>query len=258
MVEQAYDAFDLTDWAWEYLRRNPDYQADWRAAVPKHFPAITLCDGTTVLRLRRRYHSAERWGLQAFADPAQRARAGPVFWHPEAWRGVIRMNCHQPTQRRDRSPLSLAQFCAQRFAIVAIDGTTTLTLKGYGVAVGLIVQGWEVLTRPVVATIELEAFHEFASQLECLRVLQRLAEPSSQSAINRSQWGPAGRLHQALIALDGSLAGASYRTIADMIFGEARVNGEWNAASRFLKDRVRRLVGKGHELMNGGYRELLK
>jgi hypothetical protein len=65
------------------------------------------------------------------------------------------------------------------------------------------------------------------------------------------------RLRQALLALDGSLAGASYRQIATTIFGEDRVSEEWSAASRFLKERIRRLVAKGHALMNGGYRDLL-
>ena len=66
------------------------------------------------------------------------------------------------------------------------------------------------------------------------------------------------RLRQALLALDGSLAGVTYRQIATTIFGDERVRRDWDAASRFLKERTRRLVAKGRELMNGGYRDLLR
>jgi hypothetical protein len=40
------------------------------------------------------------------------------------------------------------------------------------------------------------------------------------------------RLRQALLALDRSLPGASYRKIATTIFGDMRVSEEWSAASR--------------------------
>lgn len=43
-----------------------------------------------------------------------------------------------------------------------------------------------------------------------------------------------------------------------MIFGAERVAEEWAGASRFLKDRVRRYVQRGRDLMDGGYRDLLR
>ena len=60
-----------------------------------------------------------------------------------------------------------------------------------------------------------------------------------------------------LIALDGHLAGRSYREIAQVIYGVERVKDVWTSQSQFLKDRVRRAVVRGIELMNGGYRTLL-
>jgi hypothetical protein len=60
-----------------------------------------------------------------------------------------------------------------------------------------------------------------------------------------------------LIALDGHLAGRSYCEIAQVIYGVERVKDVWTSESRFLKDRVRRAVVRGIELMNGGYRNLL-
>jgi hypothetical protein len=60
-----------------------------------------------------------------------------------------------------------------------------------------------------------------------------------------------------LRALDGALAGASYRTIADVLFGTERVGAEpWKTSS--LRGQVLRLVAEGRRLMEDGYREFLK
>ncbi len=52
--------------AWEYLRRNPDYRADWQTAKPGRPQPITMIDESVVLRARRRYVRAEAWGLCTF------------------------------------------------------------------------------------------------------------------------------------------------------------------------------------------------
>ncbi|WP_316162564.1 DUF2285 domain-containing protein [Bradyrhizobium sp. SZCCHNRI20481] len=66
-----------------------------------------------------------------------------------------------------------------------------------------------------------------------------------------------GRLAMALRALDGHLEGASYRTIAGVLFGPARIPSRaWKTDD--LRSRTIRLVQLGLRLMRGGYRELLR
>ncbi len=64
-------------------------------------------------------------------------------------------------------------------------------------------------------------------------------------------------LRDALIALDGRRAHATYRDIATVIFGAERTGEAWRSASTALKDRIRRALKRGLELVAGGYRELL-
>jgi hypothetical protein len=65
------------------------------------------------------------------------------------------------------------------------------------------------------------------------------------------------RLTATLRALDGHLAGAPYRTIADGLFGSRRVADDpWKVSP--LRDRVIRLVRQGVSLMQSGYRSLLR
>jgi Uncharacterized conserved protein (DUF2285) len=66
-----------------------------------------------------------------------------------------------------------------------------------------------------------------------------------------------GRLMLALRALDGHLAGESYRTIAQGLFGERRVPSGASWKTHDLRDRTIRLVHTGLHLMRGGYLELL-
>lgn len=64
-------------------------------------------------------------------------------------------------------------------------------------------------------------------------------------------------LRDAVVALDGRQAGASYREIAIAMVGAARAKEAWSSASRALKERVRRARTKGEEMRDGGYRTLI-
>ncbi|WP_353806516.1 DUF2285 domain-containing protein [Mesorhizobium sp.] len=90
--------------------------------------------------------------------------------------------------------------------------------------------------------------------LECLNALcldgqlpARLFPPERRGA----------RLTFVLRALDGSLAGASHREIAEALFGQWRVHSDWNDPRDHLRDRIRRAVSRGRALMNGGYLDFL-
>ena len=65
------------------------------------------------------------------------------------------------------------------------------------------------------------------------------------------------RLILMLRALDGHLDEASYREIAEVLFGARRMESEpWKTSS--LRDRTIRLVRGGIALMESGYRKLLR
>jgi hypothetical protein len=64
------------------------------------------------------------------------------------------------------------------------------------------------------------------------------------------------RLILALRALDGRLAGATYREIARALFGAGAIaDRDW--ISHELRDQTARLVRLGFAMMRGGYRRLL-
>lgn len=248
--------YDGGDWAWEFLRRNAAYIADWRNSGPQPLPSIKLKDGTKLLRLRRRFLRAEKWGLHAFADPRLCAHKATVFWHASALKRVVRLNAKRPTGGQEGTARRLADFKAHRHVVIDADGVPLVVMKRNGVCIPLEIRDLSVLTAPFVPVFELHDLDDLSAQTELLRRLQRFTDTSFRT-VQKPSFAGDERLHQALIALDESLKGKTYRQIAIAIFGEKKVAEEWHGHSQFLRDRTRRLVAKGTELMKGGYRDLL-
>ena len=56
-------------YAWEFLRRNPEYRIAYeRSRASSHKPH-TINSGGSFIRLKTSSKAAEKWGLQSFADP---------------------------------------------------------------------------------------------------------------------------------------------------------------------------------------------
>jgi hypothetical protein len=66
------------------------------------------------------------------------------------------------------------------------------------------------------------------------------------------------RLRLTLRALDGRLAGESYRVIAQGLFGRTRIPADVSWKTHELRDRTIRLARAGLMLMRGGYLDLLR
>src|SRR5262245_60151269 len=82
-----------SDLAWEFLRRNPDYQRDYRLFRRGAERPRRLGSGQYLTRLRRRSPRCERWGLDPLTDPAC-----PAPWAPLCW------TSGEATARLDRRP----------------------------------------------------------------------------------------------------------------------------------------------------------
>lgn len=219
--------------AWEYLRRHPDYRRDWK-------------------RRRRRPELARHWGLRLLEDPALDARDAQPLWTPEP-SAVIQLY-------PDADPPSKAH----RFGLWRIPGRKQLLHDGRRlVLLTRFVNGSVRLAlapgleegMPYVHAVRATANagqngRALAAELEILDDLARGALASPRPS-------PTALLElRTLQALDGTLAGASLRTIASVLFGASTVACEWHADGP-LRARVRRLVRRGRGLMQGDYRKLV-
>jgi hypothetical protein len=236
------DDLSSADLAWEFLRRNPAYRSDYAA-----FRRGDFADGDPDAEGCR----FARWGLSFPADPAQPARLEPVFWRPDIYAQTIVLAAapsgapHAIAYRPTTWPgVFVEQIgCDGHHALLrAPDGPHRLWLPQP------IPDG-----TPVACMVPLgaDAAQGAAAILRFWRALTGsglAAAPAPDSRLRR--------LRLSLKALDGHDQGASYRSLAEALFGAQRVADEtWRTSS--LRDATIRLVRTGQLLVGGQYRRLL-
>jgi hypothetical protein len=223
--------------AWEFLRRNPDYLLTFESSRAQP-------DGPTSQRIRR-------WGLRFPADPSRRADEEGVFWHPDEFKSIIPLQPAPPEW--DAASTSLATWPSDAVYRYADDGMHIIVRHGNTTH-----QLWLIdpprEPSPMVAIIPLDATApQRASAASCF--WRTICPTRPRKPRHRVSSGK--RLVAALRALDGHLAGASYRAVAETLFGPDRdASHPWKTAP--VRDRVIRLTRSGLDLMRGGYRKLLK
>jgi len=215
--------------AWEFLRRNPYYQDDWRSA--RHVDAETI---------------DPRWGLRFAADPNLPADDAEVFWRGDVAPGIV-------------VPMTVTGGSAAR-AKPRRWPAGVYRRADDGLHVRLHAHLQLLLPRDAKADEPLAVLLAYDGDLgvrvRAVETLERLSggRRPPGSRLNSAQ---RGRLARSLVALDGALQGRSYRSIADELFGSDRLDAEaWRTAS--LRGVTIRLVRAGRALMNGGYLDLLR
>ncbi len=241
--------------AWEFLRRNPGYQRDWRIARPGQITRLSLRNGWHAIRLRRRYRYAEGWGLKFFADPKESALTANTFWHCAVYSRTLNVLLNE---WKGEKAAILDKCSCRKALLITADGlwiarlnTDHLSLQ-LTAAEGIRVSGTPSVT-PIITDVS-----DTRRQIRLLQEFGDLFHAALESnAAVRSKPIKQQSLLEALVALDGHLAGASYREIAKVIVGEERVQAQWHGGQGALKLRIVRAVKRGRGLMMGGYKALL-
>jgi hypothetical protein len=252
--EDAFDyADDLTlpEWAWEFLRRDPDYRKSWESVgtgfvVTAHDHQSTLLDATGTSTL------LNKWGCFYTSDPSFDARSSHVIWHPDLCSRVLHFTA-LPFSKGGSDRFDLCDI-ACRWVLLRGGQVQHLLFRDGCHSLQLAVEGGSLLS-PVRLVPRSDA-DPCQLQLQRCFVDFRISSRLLPSHFPREYLS--GRLKRVLRALDGSLAGASHRQIAIMLFGGERVEAEWCATGRPLRDKVRRTIHRGQTLMRGGYRSLLR
>lgn len=254
-VCSSYDyttCLTLWDWAWEFLRRNPEFQMDWWQSRDAF--EITFFDSKlTIIHAHGSAPTLERWDCLYTAAPDIDARSAAVFWKPSRSGRILRMHAILEAASSQTAVFYLRHCPCPASLLVTADGTQHLLFHGAGIQ--LAVSGASLL-EPVhlLADTALGA-RDAKQQLEALsRFNDFIAGVSPPPPADQQR----ARLRQVLQALDGSLAGAPHRDIAVALFGVERVEADWNDPRQHLRDRVRRAINRGRDLMNGGYRKFLR
>ncbi len=189
-------------------------------------------------------------GYDFLADPNRRAADAPVFWRADELASVIVLTA-APAVTGTPSIL-LADLPGELIRRDAEDGAHLL-LRDDAISHQLWLIDPPSGATPMVALIALDVTAPQRADAT-LRFWRHVAHgrprtpPSPPHRIDR--------LVSALRALDARLAGASYRAIAEALFGPGRLTSEaWKTSS--LRDTVIRLARTGQAMTRSGYRNLL-
>ncbi len=253
----GYDYFlELNDSevAWEFLRRNLNYQQ----TVSEHQEALSrpraMASGQHVWFDGQRTMAANRWGLSRFVDPASRAPEAPIDWKEDLGAAKIDAVARDPHQG-ERPDVSLAELQCVRHIVVSAAGGETLLINTSDKALSLRLSGTTALRGPVCLTFQIAGMNALPGAGRALQSLPDLLTGRPRKP-NRSRRRML--LREALIALDGRAAGATYQDVAVVIAGAEVARAAWKNADPLLKDRMRRALKAGMLLRNGRYRLLIE
>jgi hypothetical protein len=226
--------------AWEYLRRNPNYRLDWlHRLVEGHRPLG---------------EPARHWGLRLLEDPERDGRDAQPLWMPDPDTLVL---VHPDDDPPDRAlPFQLWRFPGHKH--LTHDGKRlVLTCQWVGrvLRLGLSTKLNDGMAHAFAVRAGGGLHRRWRAIETELSLLDGTTVTSPGVAAGRP--GRNSLLHmRALQALDGTLAGASQRQVAEVLIGTRTVAERWDEDCD-LRAQVRRLIRRGRVFMSGGYRRLL-
>jgi hypothetical protein len=238
-VKEGYDYLERLPpegLAWEFLRRNTNYQRDYNLRKSEH-------------RSRGKADIAKRWGLQYLVDPTESALGKPVYWSPKADPAVLVItrtpDLFEPKIRVD-IPVSLTQKSAGGFNAVSVFDDCMFNV---------IFTARSKPTDPYTALLPID--EDCLSRIETLTRFWRALHARTVPADTRLTSQQRRRIRLMLQAFDGRDNDATYREIADVIYGASRVAADaWKTSA--LRDSTIALVKDGKAMVEGEYLQLLK
>jgi hypothetical protein len=227
--------------AWEFLRRNPDYQKAWLAAGSGPLRSVV----------------AAAWGLVRLESPDRDARLANVFWHQSVSREVLTLTALKSEHAERTQKLPPYGLQCRVTVQVGRDGEQHILFAEEGRFFQLEVHGLQGLENVRLTTEIVLSPRQAAARVQALR---RFSDMITHRRLRTFLYPPdmrASRLARLLQVLDGWNSRVSYRDIALAIFGEERVSADWRDPGAHLRDHLRRALRSGRALMMGGYRRLL-
>ena len=251
-------AMSRSRWAWEFLRRNPEFRNAVAVHASKPVSERMVCNGIIIIRADADQGVASQWGLSFLPDINQNGFDADVFWSGTQYPRTVSV------QVTPRAVYEVDEIFAQSLRYGRIihltdtAGREHLLVKGNGRVVQVGCTGLSLLSlEPVRVKLTLDTISNVD---EAIAIIQRtkglFAEDFSKDA---PEWTrEALSFRNAVIALDCQEAGLSHFETASVIHGQAAAEASWASDSRAMKDEMKRALARGRDLRDGGYRLLLK
>lgn len=247
-----------SEWAWEFLRRNPDYKRAFVVSRSRLSQIARLNNGTPVMRPKGCQAGASGWGLACFSDPALSAIETPVFWEQRVLK--LHAEAEAAIAEPDPAQADLDVFrdtnCA---AILERRQGVSVLLRTPKEAIDLQTTGANVLLAPASLSFRIAGLNAVKSSAATLLLLLQSVQTRTFCNTNPLPRHQRLGLLKALVALDCKQSGGSLQDTA-IVFRALRLTRlSWSTiGDESLKKQVIRARNRGLKLMQGGYRTLLR
>lgn len=239
------------DWAWEFLRRNPQFIEEAYEGYSSVERLASCIPGGKVLRTRAHQNKADVWGLLFFPNPDQFAPKADVFWAPEIDPCVVPMVVSERSlHEKDEMFAEVMEACTIDVFRDAHDTEHLLTRGKFATAQSLCFGQSLLSGASVKLNLHIQSPDHVDFAYNAYRRASAILHTGPWQWTERTQ-----RMRNALVCLDVKDAGLSLRHAAEIILGEERVEEEWNC-NKSLRDRVRSCHRTGLRLRDGGYKKL--
>ncbi len=252
-------------WAWQGLRRNPDYRRAFFASKSKTLRPVQLRSGATLLRANQRFRDAEAFGLLCFADPDVAAVNANLFWRPDLLAGSLRVqlepqDTNDPSLGEPHDEIVLSALQTRRTLLETSDGIRHILLSGERFWVQLFCDKPAMVGEHSIVKIRIDGAKHGMRRLDTAAQLLSLHRSigGSLSLIGRRKKPTS--IIRALGAYDiyhgFERPKGDLEDIAAFITGNERVAQDWTK-DRNLRVQTRRWIDRGEEFVRHGYRDLL-
>jgi hypothetical protein len=159
-----------------------------------------------------------------FANPALTALQARHVWLPEAGTSAL------PARARPaagESSVYLPALPGLEHILIDSRNRQHVVLRANGAALQLMIEGADVTVGPVAVTFLVPGLGAIGRASQHLATLRRILAPASQGPAVPRWTGTTRKLRDALVAVDGRAAGASYREIAVVLHDVEYVDRNW-------------------------------
>ncbi len=245
------------DWAWEFLRRNPDYKRDYRLSRARLLKVIAHPSKTNFIRIRRECPFATKWGLLHMFSPDLASSTAHIAWHADDINWAGNANARTANSSDDNIDFDVSATGFNRLFLVIGPVLQNLYMRVGTRSSCLKVSGDSVLFHPVHMRFYIDGLDQVRSAMAALEVVQATKKHTKLPGKQIPYVTQLRRLKY-LIAAENAIEGSFLRDIGAAIYGSKRTETEWqNLDSRAFKDEIIRAKRKGLHFLNGGYREFL-
>lgn len=188
-----------------------------------------------------------------FTDPCEPAPTAHVFWSADA----LPLSLMGTAARTANADLCLSRLPGVRHLMIDAKGTQYIKFRSYGRTLSVILDGAAVAVAPARVVFHIDGLGNLKGACDSIATLDEILRRNMECCEEGDWTATSLTMRDALIAFDGHRASATYREIATVIFGAKRTVEAWKSPSTALKDRIRRALKRGLDMVAGGYRTLL-